>query len=151
VSGRGHRSGIGFGGAVGLGVALALVIAVIAIGHAIFRQVAGAAAVVVVFATIAVCAVFAAVTLAAVGLLAKHGQLARLEVAERRLDLERRTREVCAVRAEVLEADGPEGDAEALPPRSAVASIQRIRPGSFPGSPLYAMRDRDGRGPRDAS
>jgi hypothetical protein len=137
MSGRGHRSGIGFGGAVGLGVALALIIAVIAIGHAIFRQVAGAAAVVVVFATVAVCAVFAAVTLAAVGLLAKHGQLARLEVAERRLDLERRTREVYAVRAEVLEGD-PEGLPQVTRP-----AIQRKQPVSATGRHLWPIPEHD--------
>jgi hypothetical protein len=138
MSRREHRSGIGFGGAVGLGVALALIVAVIAIGHAIFRQVAGAAAVVVVFATIAVCTVLAVVTLAAVGLLAKHGQLARLEVAERRLALEEHAREVYAVRAEVLEADGDQHDPEAVP-QAARPAILGKRPVSATGRRLKAV------------
>ncbi len=143
MSGRGHHSGIGFGGAVGLGVALALVVGVIAIGHAIFRQLTGAAAVVVVFAEVAACVILGGVVLGVVGLLAYRGQLARLEVAERRLGLEQRTREVYAVRAEVLE---PGTEAEALErgrPRFDTPAILGKRPRTVLGRHLEAVPDDD--------
>jgi hypothetical protein len=139
MSGRGHRSGIGFGGAVGLGVALALVVGVIAIGHAIFRQLTGAAAVVVVFAEVAACVILGGVVLGVVGLLAYRGQLARLEIAERRLGLEQHAREVYAVRAEVLE-----GDTDTAPISQAKSpAILGKRSLNLPGRHLEAVPDDD--------
>jgi hypothetical protein len=88
MSGRGHRGGLGFGGAVGLGIAAALLISVTTIGHAIFGQLKGAALLVLVFAEVAVCVILGAVALAVLGLLAYRGQLARYHLAERRVQIE---------------------------------------------------------------
>jgi hypothetical protein len=115
MSGRGHHSGIGFGGAVGLGIAAALLITVIAIGHALGHQLTAAMGVVIVFAEVALCTLLAAAALAVVGLLAYRGQLARHDLAERRLGLEQLARKVYAVRAEVLEPGTAETPASQVP------------------------------------
>ena len=108
---RSRRGGLGCGGAVGLGGAAALLIGVIAIGHAIFGQIKGAASTVLVFAEVAVCVILASVALGMLGLLAYRGQLARLHLAERRAQLEQLARQAApTVRAEMLE-----GGAEAVP------------------------------------
>lgn len=130
MSGRGHHSGIGFGGAVGLGIAASTLITIIAIGHALGRQLTAAMSVVIVFAEVALCTLLGAVVLGALGLLAHRGQLARYDLAERRLTLEQHAREVYAVRAEVLEADTD------TPPISQAArpSILGKRASNLPGS-----------------
>jgi hypothetical protein len=146
MSGRQHRSGIGFGGAVGLGIAAALCIGILAVGHAIFRQLTGAAAVVVIFAAVVLCVLLTAAALAAVGLLAKHGQLARLEVAERRLTLEQHAREVYGpVRAEVLEGNQAEAPISQVPQPSRVAILGK-RAGYLPGRRLEAVPADDDQG-----
>jgi len=139
MSGREHRSGIGFGGAVGLGIAASILITVIAIGHALGRQLTAAMGVVIVFAEVALCTLLGAVVLGVLGLLAHRGQLARYDLAERRLSLERQAREVYAVRAEVLE---DEHDAEALErgrPRLPIPADLGKRPRTVLGRRLEAV------------
>jgi hypothetical protein len=133
MSGRGHRGGLGFGGAVGLGVAAALLIGVIAIGHAIFGQLKGAALVVLVFAEVAACVILGAVALGVLGLVAYRGQLARYHLAEQRLGLEQLARQLGTVRAEVISGgeghtEALEGDGEALSHKSARPAILGKRP-----------------------
>lgn len=105
MSGRGHRSGLGFGGAVGLGVAAVLVVGAVAVGHAVFHLLTDAAGVVIVFAAVAVCALVAAAAYAAVGLVVARVRLAQLEVAERLVRLEQLAEHGGRVVAEVLEHD----------------------------------------------
>ena len=122
-----HRGGLGCGGAVGLGAAVALIIAVIAIGHALFRQLTGAVSLVITFAEVAVCVILGGIALGALGLLAYGGQLGRLKLAERRIGLEVLARGQ-AVHAEVLR-----GDTASLPGAERPA-IESERFGSWPGS-----------------
>lgn len=128
--------GLGFGGAVGLGVAVSLLIAVIAIGRAVARQLAEAVSVVIVFAEIAVCAILAAVALGVLGLLAYRGQLARLHVAERRVQVEQLARGQ-AIRAEVLEGGAVPVPAPSRPaiqgeqPGTVLANVTRLPVGDW--------------------
>ena len=142
-----------FGGAVGLGVAAALLVTVIAIGHAIFGQITEAARIMLIFLEVAVCVILAAVVLTVIGLLGYRGQLARLQLAERRLTLEAQARQLSTVRAEVIppgaEAEALEGRAEALRPSLERPAILGRRPKTVLGRHLEAVPepgDTDGGG-----
>jgi hypothetical protein len=113
VSGRTGRGGLGFGGAVGLGAATVLIITVVAIGHALARQLTSAMSVVIVFAEVALCTLLSAAALGVLGVLIYRGQLARLHIAERRAEVAERGRGA-SWRAEVLEDGAEDSTAAAL-------------------------------------
>jgi hypothetical protein len=123
---RDRRGCLGFGGAVGLGVAAALLIAVIAIGHAVWRQLTGAVSLTITFGLVATCVIFGGVALAVLGLLVYGGQVGRLKLAERRIGLEALASGQQTVRAEL--PDSIDGPAAALDGRQAPAAIEPPRP-----------------------
>jgi hypothetical protein len=79
---------LGFGGMVGLGVAVALIITVIAIGRDLGGQLTGAMSVVITFVEVAVCTALGVGAVFVVGLVVYRGQLARLHLAERQVQIE---------------------------------------------------------------
>lgn len=94
-----------FGHMLGLGVAASVIITVIAIGRTLAGPLEGGMRTVIVFAAVAICTILGGAVLATFGLLVYRGQLARLHLAERRLEVEAQARQLGAMHAEVLEAD----------------------------------------------